>query len=90
MYPLRDRTFAAWSIRVLLGEDNLLVREGLRSLLAGSPSIDPWSTLPATTNRCSRSATSDPPNVVVTDIRMPPTQTDEGIRLADELRVRPP
>ena len=27
-------------IRVVLGEDNLLVREGLRSLLAGSPSIE--------------------------------------------------
>jgi len=30
------------------------------------------------------------PDVVVTDIRMPPTQTDEGIRLAAQLRMERP
>jgi DNA-binding NarL/FixJ family response regulator len=76
-------------IRVVLGEDNLLVREGLRSLLAGSPSIE---VINAAGDYESLLALceSDPPNVVVTDIRMPPTQTDEGIRLADEIRRRHP
>jgi DNA-binding NarL/FixJ family response regulator len=76
-------------IRVVLGEDNLLVREGLRSLLAGSPTIE---VINAAGDYESLLALcrSDPPNVVVTDIRMPPTQTDEGIRLADEIRDRHP
>jgi DNA-binding NarL/FixJ family response regulator len=76
-------------IRVILGEDNLLVREGLRSLLTGSPTIEvinaagDYESLLALCDR-------DPPDVVVTDIRMPPTLTDEGIRLADEIRERHP
>lgn len=77
------------AIRVVLGEDNLLVREGLRSLLAGNPSIEvtdaagDYCTL---LSLCDR----DRPDVLVTDVRMPPTETDEGIRLANELRERHP
>jgi DNA-binding NarL/FixJ family response regulator len=76
-------------IRVVLGEDNLLVREGLRSLLAGDPSIeviDAAGDYDSLVSLCD----SDPPDVVVTDIRMPPTGTDEGIRLAATLRERHP
>src|SRR4051794_4154661 len=76
-------------IRVVLGEDNLLVREGLRSLLAGSPTIEVINAAGDYESLLSL-CRSDPPNVVVTDIRMPPTQTDEGIRLADEIRDRHP
>jgi DNA-binding NarL/FixJ family response regulator len=76
-------------IRVVLGEDNLLVREGIRSLLANDPSIE---VINAAGDYDSLLALcdADPPDVVITDIRMPPTETDEGIRLADELRQRRP
>src|SRR4051812_20612551 len=77
------------SIRVVLGEDNLLVREGIRSLLNGHPSIelvDAAGDYDSLLALCER----DPPDVVVTDIRMPPTGTDEGIRLADALRLSHP
>jgi DNA-binding NarL/FixJ family response regulator len=76
-------------IRVAIGEDNLLVREGLRELLARDPGIevvaavDDMATL---TEACDREV----PDVVITDIRMPPTETDEGIRLAGELRESHP
>ena len=77
------------AIRVLLGEDNLLVREGLRHLLAGDDDIDLVGAevdMPAVLEACERLE----PDVVVTDIRMPPTNTDEGIRIANELLERYP
>ena len=44
----------------------------------------------ATPTRCWREVEERRPDVVVTDIRMPPTQTDEGIKLAAHLRVAHP
>jgi DNA-binding NarL/FixJ family response regulator len=77
------------TVRVALGEDNLLVREGVAQLLAGQRDIelvaacgDFDSLLDAVEERR--------PDVVVTDIRMPPTHSDEGIRLAALLRERHP
>jgi|SRR4051794_40063040 len=77
------------SIRVVLGEDNLLVREGLRSLLAHNASIEVINAAGDFDSLLSL-CELDPPHVIVTDIRMPPTKTDEGIRLADALRERHP
>ena len=77
------------SIRVVLGEDSLIVREGVRQLLAGVEEIDVIAAvgdLPSALEVCVR----ERPDVLVTDIRMPPTKTDEGIRLAMELRERCP
>ena len=77
------------AIRVVLGEDNLLVREGLRHLLAGDDDIDLVGAevdMPSVLEACERLE----PDVVVTDIRMPPTNTDEGIRIANELLERYP
>jgi DNA-binding NarL/FixJ family response regulator len=76
-------------IRVAIGDDNLLVREGLRRLLESDPEIEVVATvgdLASLEEVCDR----DRPDVVVTDIRMPPTQSDEGIRLAADLRDRHP
>ncbi|WP_028060626.1 LuxR C-terminal-related transcriptional regulator [Candidatus Solirubrobacter pratensis] len=77
------------SIRIALGDDSLIVREGVRQLLAGDPQMEITATVgdvAALREACDR----DPPDVVVTDIRMPPTNTDEGIRLATELRDKHP
>jgi DNA-binding NarL/FixJ family response regulator len=76
-------------IRVVIGEDNLLVREGLRQLLARDPGIEVVAAagdMATLTEACDR----EEPDVVITDIRMPPTATDEGIRLAGELRESHP
>jgi DNA-binding NarL/FixJ family response regulator len=76
-------------IRVVLGEDSLIVREGVRQLLDTDPDIDVVAAvgdLASLRDACER----EQPDVVVTDIRMPPTHTDEGIRLATELRERHP
>ena len=73
------------SIRVIVGEDSFLAREGVRRVLAEEVDIDVVATcadLPTL-----RAAVADElPDVVLTDIRMPPTNTNEGIALAAELR----
>ncbi len=77
------------SIRVVLGEDSLIVREGIEELLAASPTVDvvaacqDYDSLVEAIDR-------ERPDVVLTDIRMPPSQTDEGIRVAAMLREQRP
>ncbi len=73
------------SIRVTVAEDSLLVREGIATLLAGEPDIA-VETLCADLDELMASIEDAEPDVVITDIRMPPTGTDEGIRAANELR----
>jgi DNA-binding NarL/FixJ family response regulator len=85
----RDPSGGERPIRVLLGEDNLLAREGLASILERLEGIEleGWcrdlDALRAAIDRTS-------PDVVLTDVRMPPTYLDEGIRLAIELRSTHP
>jgi len=77
------------AIRVVVAEDSLIVREGLEQLLAASPSVDvvgAYGDVGAVLDALER----DKPDVVLTDIRMPPSNTDEGIRLADQLRESRP
>jgi DNA-binding NarL/FixJ family response regulator len=76
-------------IRVVVAEDSLIVREGLQQLLAASPSVDvvaAYGDVESVLDALDR----DRPDVIVTDIRMPPSNTDEGIRLAEDLRERRP
>ena len=73
------------AIRVVLAEDSFIAREGIVRALEGLEDID----LVATCGDLDelRAAVDDTtPDLVLTDIRMPPTNTDEGIRLAGELR----
>jgi DNA-binding NarL/FixJ family response regulator len=70
---------------VALGEDSLLVREGLRQLLAGAPEVEVVASC-VDLDSLREAIATECPDVVITDIRMPPTGTDEGIRLAAELR----
>jgi DNA-binding NarL/FixJ family response regulator len=73
------------AIRVVLAEDNYLVREGVRRLLEAVQDVEVVSTCKnVVTLRTAIEVES--PDVVLTDIRMPPTSTDEGIQVADELR----
>ena len=77
------------AIRVVLAEDSLIVREGLRELLAGSPAVDVVGSYGDPDSVLARLG-DDRPDVVVSDIRMPPSHTDEGIRLAEHVRERRP
>jgi DNA-binding NarL/FixJ family response regulator len=76
-------------IRVVLGEDNLLVREGVRQLLAVDGEIDVVAAV-GDVDSLREVCAELRPDVVVTDIRMPPTYTDEGIRIAAEFREAHP
>jgi DNA-binding NarL/FixJ family response regulator len=76
-------------IRLVLAEDHYLVREGVRRLIETEPELDLVAScgdLPSLLAAIEEHR----PDVVLTDIRMPPTGTDEGIQAADRLReVRP-
>ena len=71
-------------LRIVLAEDALLLREGLAALLARfghevvAAAGDPDS--------MSAAVAEQAPDIVVTDVRMPPTFTDEGLRAAVALR----
>ena len=77
------------AIRVVVAEDSLIVREGLVQLLAASPSVDVVAAY-GDVDAVLAAVERDRPDVVLTDIRMPPSNTDEGIRLAEQLRERRP
>jgi DNA-binding NarL/FixJ family response regulator len=76
-------------LRLVLAEDNLLVRQGLVSLLGG---LDEIELLAACGSLPELLAAVDEhrPDVVVTDIRMPPGNSDEGVVAARILRDRYP
>ena len=72
-------------MRIALADDSLIAREGVERILAGQTDIEVVAScgdLPS----LLEAVESERPDVVVTDIRMPPTGTDEGIRLAALLR----
>jgi DNA-binding NarL/FixJ family response regulator len=77
------------AIRVILGEDSYLVREALRQVLAGAPQIELEAQC-GDADALLREIEQRRPDVVLTDIRMPPTNTNEGIRLAAQLRREHP
>jgi DNA-binding NarL/FixJ family response regulator len=77
------------TIRVVLAEDNYLLREGLAQLLGTADDIELVAScgdLP----ELERAVEEHRPHVVITDIRMPPTGTDEGLRAANRLRAEHP
>ncbi|HEX5924932.1 MAG TPA: response regulator transcription factor [Baekduia sp.] len=72
-------------IRVAVAEDNLLVREGIVHLLVATPDVEVVAACEDSDGLLDALAQRDI-DVVLTDIRMPPSGTDEGIRLAVALR----
>jgi DNA-binding NarL/FixJ family response regulator len=77
------------SIRVTVAEDSLLVREGIGKLLDTQSGIEVVAMVDDLPSLLA-SVAADPPDVVMTDIRMPPTGTDEGVRAANALRESHP
>jgi DNA-binding NarL/FixJ family response regulator len=77
------------AIRVVLGEDSFLVREGIASVLRDLDDVELVETT-GDLDELRASVERTKPDVVVTDIRMPPGNTDEGIQFADELRSSHP
>ncbi len=73
------------TIRVVLAEDDYLLRQGLRRVLEAAPDV-------VVLAECSdgdellAAVDADAPDVVLTDVRMPPSGADEGIRIANRLR----
>jgi DNA-binding NarL/FixJ family response regulator len=79
----------AVTIRVVFGEENYIARAGILRVLEDEDDIEVVAICGDFDSL--RSAVGDErPDVVLTDIRMPPTTTDEGIRLAAELRTTHP
>jgi DNA-binding NarL/FixJ family response regulator len=76
-------------IRVVLADDSFLVREGMRELLQSVDEIEVVATC-GDLDTVRAAIDRERPDVVLTDIRMPPTNTDEGIRLAEGLRSSAP
>jgi DNA-binding NarL/FixJ family response regulator len=76
-------------LRVVLADDSYLVREALTHVLEGADGIE---IVGLCGDRDTLLATIDAqrPDVVVTDIRMPPTNTDEGLLVAARLRETHP
>jgi DNA-binding NarL/FixJ family response regulator len=75
-------------MRVVIAEDSVLLREGLARLLIEAEcevvaQVDNASDLRAAVRR-------EKPDVAIVDIRMPPTQTDEGAQAAEEIRAEQP
>jgi DNA-binding NarL/FixJ family response regulator len=77
------------ALRVVFAEDNYLVRQGVTSLLTEVEDIDVVAVATDLASLLESVAVSSP-DVVLTDIRMPPTHTKEGIEAAKLIRSRHP
>ena len=77
------------SISVFLADDNLIVREGVKALLDLEDDLDVVG-VAADYDGLVNGAEAAQPQVVVTDIRMPPNFTREGIEAAKQVRKRHP
>jgi DNA-binding NarL/FixJ family response regulator len=77
------------SLRVAIAEDSYLIREALRELLAGAPELQVVAVC-EDTHELMGAIERESPDVVMSDIRMPPFQEWDGIRVAAELRQTHP
>ena len=76
-------------LRVVFADDNYLVREGVAALLAEVDEIELIETV-ADPHSLLKSVAEHRPEAVLTDIRMPPTHTTEGIDAAKQIRAEYP
>lgn len=75
-------------IRVVLADDSVLLREGIASLLSGKGFDIVGQS--GTADDLLLKVRSYSPDIAIVDIKMPPTQTDEGLRAAKEIRETHP
>ena len=82
------RTAPAAPMRVILADDSVLLREGVARLLsdAGFAVV----AQAGDSEELLAAIAADPPDVAITDIRMPPTHSDEGLRAAHRIRAEHP
>jgi DNA-binding NarL/FixJ family response regulator len=76
-------------LRVIVADDSYLIRESLTVMLAAEPGIELVSVC-SDGKELEAAIAAQHPDVVITDIRMPPWGTDEGIRIANDLRESNP
>jgi DNA-binding NarL/FixJ family response regulator len=76
-------------IRVVLAEDSYVMREGIVRILEQADDIELVAVC-KDIDELRRAVDKKRPDVVITDIRIPPTHTDEGIQLATDLRKTHP
>ena len=76
-------------IQVVLAEDSFLLREGITRLMETVDDLELVEAC-ADLNSLMKAVEDHQPDVVITDIRMPPTGTDEGIRAAGAIREKWP
>jgi DNA-binding NarL/FixJ family response regulator len=76
-------------IRLVLADDHLIVREGVQRLLDSQPDIEVVAVCDDLDSLLA-AVEAERPDVVVTDIRMPPDNADEGIQAAKRLRETHP
>ncbi len=86
---MEDVTVAAGTISVLLADDNLIVREGVRALIERHKDLRIVG-VASDYDEVVQGAMAFEPQVLVTDIRMPPDFNREGIDAAKEVRKRHP
>jgi DNA-binding NarL/FixJ family response regulator len=79
----------AVAIRVVLADDHYLVREGIRRLLETEPELE-VAAVCGDLDSLLAAVETEQPDVVITDIRMPPHGLDEGIQAAAQIRERYP
>jgi DNA-binding NarL/FixJ family response regulator len=77
------------SLRIVVGEDNFLVREGIRRLLTTEPDVEVVGAA-GDLGELLDVVDATGPDVVLTDIRMPPEHKDEGLQAAEHCRRRHP
>jgi DNA-binding NarL/FixJ family response regulator len=83
-----DRSMVA-PIRVVAADDSYLTREFLSNILASSPEIDLLAVC-SNAKELMAAIEAESPDVVLTDVRMPPFRADEGIQIAAHLRETAP
>ncbi len=80
---------ARTAIRVAVADDCVLIRHALTDALGDVDELDLVAVC-ADADELRAAVVDHHPDVVITDIRMPPTMTDDGVRLAVELRATHP
>jgi DNA-binding NarL/FixJ family response regulator len=84
-----DPVSADGSVTVVVAEDAFLAREAIEQVLSRAPDVDVAEVCEDSYSLLAAIDTHQP-DAVVTDIRMPPTGTDEGIRVAQTVREKYP